>query len=339
MVKLGRPFSAAGDGNRTGSPKQSGNRRLPSNQEIQEAAHDYNYPDLTLLQRDVNLPPAPDISTLPKKNMKRKQALRNVNKLNYPVGKRSFSVPGTSDRRHDVPITRTNVSMKARLFERKDSDSGSDEYLYPKASPKHTQKRFIPPSSKPPLVNKPFHIRVVPENGTKAEINANHVGNARSFLASNLPPSSKFSNTSPRPWKPPSQQKITNINTPPEYVDMENSEVISLNPGKEKSFETPKIKPVGKVVGEKVPISREPSVKQFPSDKLFNQLSVVELVDCLRKCGLAEMANVCQSEKLDGSFISQLSPEELQELNLSPIQIMKLSKVKSGWRPKTSQFS
>lgn len=338
-MKLGRPVSATGDENQNGSPKQSGNRRLPSNQEIQEATHDYNYPDLSLLQRDVNLPPAPDISTLPKKNMKRKQALRNGNKLNYPMGKRSFSVPGTNDRRQDAPITRTNVSMKARLFERKDSDSGSDEYLYPKASPKQTQKRFIPPSSKPPLVNKPFHVKTMTDNGTKAASNANHVGNARTFLASNLPTSLKFSNTSPRPWKPPSQLKISNINNPPEYVDMENSELISLNPGKEKLVETPKIKPVGKVVGEKVPISRESEVKQFSSDKLFNQLSVVELVDCLRKCGLAEMADVCQSEKLDGSFISQLSPEELQELNLSPIQIMKLSKVKSGWRPKTSQFS
>lgn len=346
LAKLGRPVSGTSDlsPNGTGNPKRSGTKRLPSNQEIQEAMHDYNYPDLTLLGPEISLPPPPDISTLPNRHPKRKQALRNGKRSSdYPMGKRSFSVPGINDRSQQVqlPRKRTNVSMKARLFERKDSDSESEEYLYPKPSPKLIQKRFIPPNSKPALASKPTPRKTEPVSvKPNAAISANRSDNVRGYLSSsNSPKPFEFPNATPRPWKPSAQKQISTINSPPEYVDMGTPENIPVVSKTDQSVANVKLRPIGKVVGSKASGSEESEVKHMTTDKLFHELSVVELVACLEKCGLKEMAEVCQTEKLDGSFISQLSPEELQELNLSPIQVMKLNKVKSGWRPKTSQFS
>ncbi|XP_062570886.1 uncharacterized protein LOC134232908 [Saccostrea cucullata] len=315
-----------------GSPKRSKTKRLPSEQEIRaaELSHEYNYPDLSLLKKEVHQPPPPDITTLPRSHAKRK---RNGERCGGSQLGRSLSDLCTNSRKYANP--RKNVSMKAKLFENPDEESESEEYLYPTPSPKQPEKQFFPPNSKPPLANKPSFLKKSPAHVT-AMNNINHVNKARDFLSTNLQRKLEIANKpSPRPWKPQEQQP-TNMNNPPDYVDMGNFRDISLSSEKGKPVGTVMLRPVGKVAPSFEEIKTE--VQQISSKTNFSDLGVTELVACLRKCGLWEMADVCQAEKLDGAFINELSVKELQEFKLTPLQMVKLNKVKSGWRPVTTQL-
>lgn len=342
-MKLGRPVSDIDVRPRyptpTGSPKHSG-RRLPSEKDIREAelsAHEYSYPDLPILRKEADQPAPPDITTLPRRHAGRKQRW-NRERSDSPLGKRSLSVQYWNGRKQENPIQRKNVSMKVRLYESQgqESESEYEEYLYPEPSPKQsTQKYFFQP--KPSLTHKPDILKKAPVQSNSKNIS--HVDNARNFLSVNLQRKIEIAGKpSPRPWKPQTQQP-SSINSPSEYVDMGNFKGISLSSENGRPVGTVKLRPVGKVVGKVAPsFEKIKEVQQISFKTAFNDFSVTELVVCLRKCGLWEMAEICQAEKLDGAFVSEMSSKELKEFNLTPLQAMKLNKVKSGWRPVTTQL-
>ena len=66
----------------------------------------------------------------------------------------------------------------------------------------------------------------------------------------------------------------------------------------------------------------------------FISMSVEDLVFHLNQCGLKEMAKVCEDEGLDGTFLNDLTTDELRdEFHLSSLQTKKVEKIKGGWRP------
>ncbi|KAK3091528.1 hypothetical protein FSP39_020542 [Pinctada imbricata] len=63
-------------------------------------------------------------------------------------------------------------------------------------------------------------------------------------------------------------------------------------------------------------------------------MSVEDLVLNLQQCGLVEMAKICEEEGLDGTFLNDLTTDELkEEFHLNSLQSKKMEKIKNGWRP------
>ncbi|KAK3612655.1 hypothetical protein CHS0354_042177 [Potamilus streckersoni] len=68
----------------------------------------------------------------------------------------------------------------------------------------------------------------------------------------------------------------------------------------------------------------------------FRSLSKRELVKYLEKCGLHNLAAVCEKEKLDGYFLEKYVNDEdlmLEPFFLTLFQIKKLRAIINGWRP------
>lgn len=68
----------------------------------------------------------------------------------------------------------------------------------------------------------------------------------------------------------------------------------------------------------------------------LESMSVAELCEILQQCGLDRISKLCKEHSLDGAFICALPADSLQEqpFSLSPIEVMKLSMMKKGWKPK-----
>jgi hypothetical protein len=71
------------------------------------------------------------------------------------------------------------------------------------------------------------------------------------------------------------------------------------------------------------------------SDKSsLENLGVEDLCSLFREYKLEKLAEVCEEEKLDGKFIACLTDDDLKDdpFWLGKFQIIKLNKLKSGWR-------
>lgn len=69
----------------------------------------------------------------------------------------------------------------------------------------------------------------------------------------------------------------------------------------------------------------------------FYEYTVAELAECLKLCGLDELAVVCCEHKLDGCFFKKFNLNQLEEkpFSLNKLEILKMRKViEDGWRPK-----
>ncbi|XP_071117001.1 uncharacterized protein [Haliotis cracherodii] len=66
-------------------------------------------------------------------------------------------------------------------------------------------------------------------------------------------------------------------------------------------------------------------------------LSISELEELLRSCGMQDLAKVCRQENLDGCLFCCLSDKLLKArpFKLDDYRIQKLNLIKTGWRPKT----
>ncbi|XP_060077393.1 proteoglycan 4-like [Ylistrum balloti] len=91
-----------------------------------------------------------------------------------------------------------------------------------------------------------------------------------------------------------------------------------------------KTKPVGTVRPNSQSL---PEKTEKPTE--FKSFTVVKLVECLRQCGLPDLAKLCEEEKLDGDFLSTLSATDLtkEPFSLNPLHLKKLERIKDGWRP------
>ncbi|XP_045158947.2 uncharacterized protein LOC123524664 isoform X2 [Mercenaria mercenaria] len=69
--------------------------------------------------------------------------------------------------------------------------------------------------------------------------------------------------------------------------------------------------------------------------KLFKDLNNKELIQRLQLCGLPEMANFCEKEKLNGSFFKTVKSETLKrDMNLKGIQLAKFIQMRdANWVP------
>ncbi|KAK3592104.1 hypothetical protein CHS0354_019369 [Potamilus streckersoni] len=78
--------------------------------------------------------------------------------------------------------------------------------------------------------------------------------------------------------------------------------------------------------------------------KSFYSFSVLQIVHCFRSCKLDTLANICETEKLDGSFFQSETEENISQLlseepfNLNAFEILKVKKIMDGWRPKLDKF-
>ncbi|XP_033738460.1 uncharacterized protein LOC117326011 [Pecten maximus] len=91
-----------------------------------------------------------------------------------------------------------------------------------------------------------------------------------------------------------------------------------------------KPKPVGTVRPNSKSLPEKP---EKPNE--FKAFTVVNLVECLRQCGLPDLAKLCEKEKLDGDFLASLSATDLtkEPFSLNPLHLKKLERIKEGWRP------
>lgn len=88
-------------------------------------------------------------------------------------------------------------------------------------------------------------------------------------------------------------------------------------------------RPIGKI---------QPSARHAPNSEgpRVSQMSVKELVNCLRQCALSNLADLCDEHKVDGQFFMDIEEEDLREApyNLNGMEIRKFKKMKKGWRPR-----
>ncbi|XP_025083675.1 SKI family transcriptional corepressor 2-like [Pomacea canaliculata] len=67
----------------------------------------------------------------------------------------------------------------------------------------------------------------------------------------------------------------------------------------------------------------------------ISNMSVKELCACLKKCGMGRLAEVCEKNILDGSFLDSTPDKTLtnEPFCLSSFDLLKLKQIKEGWRP------
>ena len=67
-----------------------------------------------------------------------------------------------------------------------------------------------------------------------------------------------------------------------------------------------------------------------------SQMSVKELVLCLNQCALPQLAKLCDENTIEGEFLFDLQEQELRDkpYSLNKIEMLKVKKMKEGWRPK-----
>lgn len=92
--------------------------------------------------------------------------------------------------------------------------------------------------------------------------------------------------------------------------------------------------PRGKQIARVQPSFDEAREKQT-TKKMFKDLNCQELVDRLKFCGLSEIANMCQTERLNGAFFDNLSDETLRDtMDLKGIQLAKFKQMRDeNWVP------
>ncbi|KAL3868992.1 hypothetical protein ACJMK2_041730 [Sinanodonta woodiana] len=98
---------------------------------------------------------------------------------------------------------------------------------------------------------------------------------------------------------------------------------------------TEKMAVMGNDVTEKVDVI-SPTLRRKGKTVYYRSLSKRELVKYLGKCGLHNLAGVCEKEKLDGHFLEKYINDEdlmLEPFFLTKFQIIKLRAVLNGWRP------
>ena len=68
----------------------------------------------------------------------------------------------------------------------------------------------------------------------------------------------------------------------------------------------------------------------------LEDMSVTELCEILHECGLSRISKLCNEHSLDGAFLCALPTDSLQEqpFSLSQLEVMKISMMKKGWKPK-----
>ncbi|KAK3600681.1 hypothetical protein CHS0354_029545 [Potamilus streckersoni] len=98
------------------------------------------------------------------------------------------------------------------------------------------------------------------------------------------------------------------------------------------------IGPITKPVAHVSPQAQNRPERKGTSYKPFQELSVFEVTERLKLCGLGKLATLCEKEKLDGKFIGGLKEKELQTepFSLSEIEKRKLKEVvEKNWIPRT----
>lgn len=78
------------------------------------------------------------------------------------------------------------------------------------------------------------------------------------------------------------------------------------------------------------------SPKSTKGGKHFSEFTVDEVVDCLNKCSLVNLAKLCDDKRIDGACLCNLTEAELikEPFAMNWFHISKLFKVIKGWRPK-----
>ena len=81
----------------------------------------------------------------------------------------------------------------------------------------------------------------------------------------------------------------------------------------------------------------QPSTRVVPTTSMgVSQMSVKELVFCLNQCALPQLAKLCVENTIDGKFLFDLQEHDLRDkpYSLNNIEVVKVKKMKEGWRPK-----
>ena len=109
-----------------------------------------------------------------------------------------------------------------------------------------------------------------------------------------------------------------------------------LKPYKPQTKDRSKLPPVPQSLVR--PIVRvQPSTRVVSTTSMgVSQMSVKELVLCLKHCALPQLAKLCDENTIDGKFLFDLQEHDLRDkpYSLSDIEVAKVKKMKEGWRPK-----
>ena len=109
-----------------------------------------------------------------------------------------------------------------------------------------------------------------------------------------------------------------------------------LKPHKPQTNDRSKLPPVPQSLVR--PILRvQPSIRVVSTTSMdVSQMSVKELVLCLNQCALPQLAKLCDENTIDGEFLFDLQEQELRDkpYSLNNIEMLKVKKMKEGWRPK-----
>ena len=109
-----------------------------------------------------------------------------------------------------------------------------------------------------------------------------------------------------------------------------------LKPHKPQTNDRSKLPPVPQSLVR--PILRvQPSTRVVSTTSMgVSQMSVKELVLCLNQCALPQLAKLCDENTIDGEFLFDLQEHDLRDkpYSLNKIEMLKVKKMKEGWRPK-----
>ena len=109
-----------------------------------------------------------------------------------------------------------------------------------------------------------------------------------------------------------------------------------LKPHKPQTNDRSKLPPVSQSLVR--PIVRvQPSTRVVSTTSMdVSQMSVKELVLCLNQCALPQLAKLCDENTIDGEFLFDLQEHDLRDkpYSLNKIEMIKVKKMKEGWRPK-----
>ncbi|XP_052257644.1 uncharacterized protein LOC127862522 isoform X2 [Dreissena polymorpha] len=143
--------------------------------------------------------------------------------------------------------------------------------------------------------------------------------------------------------KSPSQPKETRSKKPEPNTELDTKELkddyndigdLELYP--EVKVSSTKLPPKTAVVKPMTSASTGDFLSPASADqKCFKQLSCDELVKRLRQCALLELAQMCENDRLDGSFFESLDDHTLTTVfNLKSVNLLKFKKMRdSNWLP------
>ena len=109
-----------------------------------------------------------------------------------------------------------------------------------------------------------------------------------------------------------------------------------LKPHKPQTNDRSKLPPVSQSLVR--PIVRvQPSTRVVSTTSMdVSQMSLKELVLCLNQCALPQLAKLCDENTIEGEFLFDLQEQEIRDkpYSLNKIEMLKVKKMKEGWRPK-----